>query len=83
MYESDITKFMRKYLEEHPEEIESQRKGRSIWWDKRPDERSPAPSMRYAPRAGGNEATFKYGGYEWSFDADDNTDAALKNEKKD
>ena len=27
MYESDITKFMRAFLEEHPEEVESQRKG--------------------------------------------------------
>jgi hypothetical protein len=58
MYESDLTKFMRKFLEEHPEEVESQRKGRAIWWDKTPDERAPAPSMRHAPRAGGNEHTF-------------------------
>ena len=84
MYESDITKFMRKYLEEHPEEIESQKKGRAIWWDKRADERSPVPSMRHAPKAGGNEATFQYaGGYEWSFAVDDNTDPALETEKKD
>jgi hypothetical protein len=58
MYESDLTKFMREFLKQHPEEVESQRKGRATWWDKRPDERSPAPSMRHAPRAGGNEATF-------------------------
>jgi hypothetical protein len=39
--------------------------------------------MRHAPRAGGNEATFKYaGGYEWSFGEDDNTEAALKDAKK-
>jgi hypothetical protein len=37
MYESDLTKFMRKFLEEHPEEVESQRKGRAIWWDKTPE----------------------------------------------
>ena len=37
-YESDITKFIRNFLEEHPEEIASQRKGRAIWWDKRPKE---------------------------------------------
>jgi hypothetical protein len=74
MYESDITKFMREYLEQHPEEVESQRKGRAIWWDKRPDERAPAPSMRHAPKAGGNEGTFRApGGYEWSFEVDDNT----------
>ena len=74
MYESDITKFMRKYLEEHPEEIESQKKGRAIWWDKRPDERSPVPSMRHAPKAGGNEATFALpGGAEATLREDDNS----------
>jgi Protein of unknown function (DUF3460) len=73
MYESDITKFIKDYLKEHPEEVESQRKGRAIWWDKTPEERSPHPSMRHAPRAGGAEHTFKdAGGYEWSFDVDDN-----------
>jgi len=74
IYESDLTKFMREYLKEHPEEVASQKKGRAIWWDKRPDERAPAPSMRHAPKAGGNEATFEpAGGYEWSFEVDDNT----------
>ena len=58
MYESDLTKFMRQYLAEHPEEVASQKRGRAIWWDKTPEERSPAPSMRHAPRAGGNEGTF-------------------------
>ena len=58
MYESDITKFMRKFLEEHPEEVESQRKGRAIWWDKTRETRAPVPSMHPTPRAGGNEATF-------------------------
>ena len=58
-YESDLTKFMRDYLAAHPEEVESQRKGRAIWWDKRPDERAPVPSMQHTPKAGGNEATFK------------------------
>ena len=80
MYESDLTKFMREYLAQHPEEIESQKKGRAIWWDKRPEERSPTPSMRHAPRAGGNEHTFmpvhEAGGYEWSFEPDDNAPAA-------
>ena len=73
MYESDLTKFMRKFLEEHPEEIESQRRGRAIWWDKTAEERSPTPSMRHAPRAGGNEHTFQAGGSERSFEADDNS----------
>jgi hypothetical protein len=58
MYESELTKFMREFLKQHPEEIESQRKGRAIWWDKRADERSPVPPMGHSPKAGGNEATF-------------------------
>jgi hypothetical protein len=73
MYESELTRFIRQFLAEHPEEIESQRKGRAIWWDKRPAERSPSPPMRHAPRrSGGNEHTFDpAGGYEWSFEVDD------------
>ena len=59
MYESDLTKFMRQYLADHPEEVESQRKGRAIWWDKTGAERSPVLAMSHAPRAGGNEATFQ------------------------
>jgi hypothetical protein len=75
MYESDITKFINKFLAEHPEEVESQRKGRAIWWDKRPDERAPAPSMRHAPKAGGNEHTFlPTGGAEYVFREDDNSE---------
>ena len=57
-YESELTKFMKEFLRQHPEEVESQRKGRAIWWDKRPDERAPAPGMQHTPKAGGNEATF-------------------------
>jgi hypothetical protein len=74
VYESDLTKFMRQFLEEHPEEVESQRKGRAIWWDKTKEERAPAPSMRHAPRAGGNEHTFvpQGGGAEYTFEVDDN-----------
>ena len=72
-YVSDPTQFLREYLARHPEEIESQKRGRAIWWDKRPDERAPAPSMRHAPKAGGNEATFLAGGYEHTFLPDDNT----------
>lgn len=58
-YESDITKFIRGFLEEHPEEIASQRKGRAIWWDKPRDERTPPPPPRHSPKAGGNEYTFQ------------------------
>jgi hypothetical protein len=58
-YESDITKFIRNFLEQHPEEIASQRKGRAIWWDKPRDERTPPPPPRHSPKAGGNEYTFQ------------------------
>ena len=76
MYESDLTKFIRQFLKEHPEEVESQKKGRAIWWDKKPEERSATPSMRHAPRSGGAEHTFEpSGGYEWSFGVDDNAEA--------
>ena len=75
-YETDLTQFMRKFLQEHPEEVASQKKGRAIWWDKKPGERSPAPSMRHAPRAGGNEHTFEpSGGAEYTFGVDDNTNS--------
>lgn len=59
MYESDLTKFIRRYLEEHPEELASQRKGRGIWWDKEGDERTPPPPARHTPKAGGAEYTFE------------------------
>jgi len=73
MYESDITKFIREYLQQHPEEVESQKAGRAIWWDKTPQERAPTPSMRHAPKAGGNEATFlPSGGNEYVWRPDDN-----------
>jgi hypothetical protein len=79
MYESDLTKFMREFLAQHPEEIESQKKGRAIWWDKKPEERSPAPSMRHAPKAGGSEHVFapipEGGGAEYTFAPDDNAPA--------
>ena len=58
-YESDITKFIRNFLEQHPEEIASQRKGRAIWWDKNPDIRTPPPPPRHSPKTGGAEYTFR------------------------
>ncbi|GAA5164006.1 DUF3460 family protein [Viridibacterium curvum] len=36
-YESDHTKFMRQWMEKHPEEREEQRRGRALWWDKPQD----------------------------------------------
>jgi len=80
LYESELTKFMRDFLAAHPEEVESQKQGRAIWWDKSPEERSPAPSMRHAPKAGGNEHIFapipEGGGAEYMFAPDDNVPPA-------
>ena len=79
LYESELTKFMRDFLAAHPEEVESQKQGRAIWWDKTPEERAPTPSMRHAPKAGGNEHTFvpipTGGGAEYMFAPDDNAPA--------
>lgn len=35
-YESEHTKFMREWMEAHPEEVEERQKGRALWWDKPP-----------------------------------------------
>lgn len=34
IYESEHTRFMREWLEKHPQEIAQQQKGRALWWDK-------------------------------------------------
>jgi hypothetical protein len=36
-YESEHTKFIREWLEKHPEEIQEQKRGRALWWDKKPE----------------------------------------------
>jgi hypothetical protein len=36
MYESEHTKFIREWLEKHPEELVEQKNGRALWWDKPP-----------------------------------------------
>lgn len=36
MYESDITKFIKELKAAKPYLEEDQRKGRAIWWDKKP-----------------------------------------------
>ena len=59
MYESDLTKFMREYLDKHPEERESQKKGRAVWWDKDAAHRTPPEKVQHSPKAGGNEYLFK------------------------
>ena len=33
-YESEHTQFMRQWLAQHPEELEVQKAGRALWWDK-------------------------------------------------
>ena len=58
-YESDHTRFMREYLEKHPEERESQKKGRAVWWDHAGDQRTPPPPVNHSPKAGGNEYLFQ------------------------
>jgi hypothetical protein len=58
-YESDLTKFMREYLEQHPEEKDSQKQGRAIWWDKDPTVRTPPAPPRHSPKSGGAEYTFQ------------------------
>lgn len=34
IYESEHTRFMREWMEKHPEELVEQKKGRALWWDK-------------------------------------------------
>lgn len=37
MYESEHTRFMRQWMEQHPEQAEEQKAGRALWWDKPQD----------------------------------------------
>ena len=59
LYESDLTKFIRQFLAEHPEELEVQKQGRGLWWDKAPIARKPGTHGAHPPKAGGNEHTFR------------------------
>ena len=36
-YVSEHTLFINAYLEKHPEQVEEQKKGRALWWDKPQD----------------------------------------------
>lgn len=36
-YESDITKFIKQYKQDHPKAEQDQRQGRAIFWDKKVD----------------------------------------------
>jgi hypothetical protein len=33
-YESEHTQFMREWMRQHPEEVEEQKSGRGLWWDR-------------------------------------------------
>jgi len=33
-YESEHTKWMREWMAKHPEELQVQKVGRALWWDK-------------------------------------------------
>lgn len=58
-YESEATVFLRDYMAQHPEEAESQRAGRGIWWDKDAIERTEPAEARNSPKSGGAEYTFR------------------------
>ena len=54
MYESDHTRFMREWLEMHPQELAEQKSGRALWWDKAPqdaDTRQRLTAMRVPRKA--------------------------------
>lgn len=58
-YESEMTKFMRDFMSQHPEENASQKRGRGIWWDKDATQRSAPDAEKNAPKSGGAEYTFR------------------------
>jgi hypothetical protein len=34
MYESEHTRFMREWMQQHPDQLEESERGRALWWDK-------------------------------------------------
>lgn len=38
LYESEHTRWMREWMEKHPEERQVQKTGRALWWDKSPQD---------------------------------------------
>jgi hypothetical protein len=36
-YESEHTRFMREWMQQHPEARQGQKEGRALWWDKPQD----------------------------------------------
>ena len=47
-YESDVTRFIREFLQKHPEVVEKQKQARATWWDRPQDynERKNADEAR-------------------------------------
>lgn len=44
-YESEHTKWMREWLEKHPDELQEQKAGRALWWDKPPQSHEAAERL--------------------------------------
>ncbi len=59
IYESELTRFMREFLAQHPEEEANRKAGRGAWWDKTPEERVPQLRAFHTPKTGGAEYTFR------------------------
>lgn len=38
MYESEHTIFMREWMGKNPQELDEQKSGRALWWDKAPQD---------------------------------------------
>ena len=36
-YDSEHTKFIREWMQNHPEQAAEQERGRALWWDKKAD----------------------------------------------
>ncbi len=54
MYESEHTKFMREWLQKHPDQIEASKQGRALWWDKQardPEAQRREQASKVAPKA--------------------------------
>ena len=53
-YESEHTKFIREWMEKNPAEVQEQKKGRALWWDKAPvplEEMDAVAKAKVPPKA--------------------------------
>lgn len=57
LYESEHTKWMREWMEKHPEESKIQSSGRALWWDKQPRDEE---AMRRLTEAGVPQKAYYY-----------------------